>query len=61
MKMIIYKIMGVYHCTTKENYNARIQNARLIQRLEDFENASEIIEYYCQYFGCKTEDFDIIE
>ena len=61
MKMVIYKVLGVYHCTTEENYNARIQNERRIQRLWDFNSAEEIIEYYCKYFNSKPEDFTVIE
>ena len=61
MKMVIYKIFNVYHCTTEENYNARVQNARAIKKLADFENAEEIIEYYCKYFNSKPEDFIVIE
>lgn len=58
--MIIYKVMGEYRCTTKENYSARIQDARKIQNLKDFETAEQIIDYYCKYFGCKPSDFEII-
>lgn len=60
MKTVIYKSMGIYCTTTEENYNARIQNAFKVQKLRDFESAEEIIEYYCKYFGSKTEDFIII-
>lgn len=58
--MVIYKVGGIYYCTTEENYNARIQDARAIYKLETFDSAEEIIEYYCTHFGCKTEDFIII-
>ena len=60
MKMIIYKIDGIYYVTTEENYKARIQNARAIYKMQDFNSAEEIIEYYCKYCGSKTEDFIIL-
>lgn len=60
MKTVIYKAGGIYYATTEENYKARIQNARAIHKLEDFNSAEEIIDYYCTYFGSKTEDFIII-
>ena len=61
MKTVIYKVNGIYHCTNEENYNARVQNARQIKRLEDFESATEIIEYFNKYFGSTTEDFIVID
>lgn len=60
MKMVIYKAGGTYYVASEENYNARIQNARAIHRLEAFDSAEEIIEYYCNHFGSKAEDFIII-
>ena len=56
-KLIIYKSMNTLYVTNEENYRARIQNARAIHRMEDFETPQEIIEYYCKYFGSKPEDF----
>ena len=61
MKMVIYKSLGTYCVTTEENYNARIQNARAIHRMQDFNSAAEVIKYYCSHFGSKAEDFTIIE
>ena len=60
MKQVIYKSNGIYCVTTEANYKARIQDARAIHRLKDFESAEEIIEYFCTYCGSKTEDFIII-
>ena len=57
--MVIYKANGIYCVTTKENYNAGIQNARAIHKMQDFNSAEEIIEYYCKHFGSKPEDFII--
>ena len=59
-KTVIYKSNGIYYITSEANYNARIQNARAIQKMQDFNSAEEIIEYFCKYFGSKTEDFIII-
>lgn len=61
MKMVIYKSLGIYCVTTEENYKARIQNARAIHRLDAFDSAEEIIEYYCTHFGSKTEDFIVAD
>lgn len=59
MKKVIYKNFFGYCVTSEQNYNARIQNERLIQKCYDFENPIEIIEYYCNYFNCKRDDFII--
>lgn len=61
MKMVIYKCHGTYYVTNEENYNAVIQNAREIHKLQDFNSAEEVIEYFCKYFGSKDEDFIIIK
>ena len=61
MKIVIYKILGVYHTTTEENYRSRVVNARKVHKMDGFESADEIIEYYCRNFGSKKEDFIIIE
>jgi hypothetical protein len=55
MKQVIYKSLGVLCVTPEENHKARIQNARLIQRMEDFDSPKEIIDYYCRNGGlpCK--------
>lgn len=60
MKMVIYKSLGIYYVTTEANYNAYIQDARAIQKMQDFNSAEEIIEYFCTYCGSKTEDFIIM-
>ena len=60
MKMVIYQVNGVYCVTTEDNYNARIADARAIHKMQDFNSAEEIIDYYCQHFGSKQEDFIII-
>lgn len=61
MKMVIYKANGNYYVTAEENYNARIQNARAIHQMQDFNSAKEVIEYFCAHFGSKPEDFIIIK
>ena len=60
MKMVIFTRYGEFYVTTEENYNARIVDARAIHKMQDFNSAEEIIEYYCKYFGSKAEDFKII-
>lgn len=61
MKRVIYKSFGVYCVTTEENYNAPIQDANKICRMENFSNPEEIINYYCTYCGSKQEDFIIAD
>ena len=61
MKTVIYKENGIYKTTNEENYNRRIQNARQIHVMKDFESAEEIIEYYVKWFKCKEEDFIVID
>ena len=61
MKIVIYKVGETYYTTTEENYKARIQDARAIYKMQDFTSAEEIINYYCKYFGNKTEEFIIEE
>lgn len=60
MKTVIYKVAGIYHTTTEANYNARIQNARLIHKMQDFSSAQEIIDYYCVYFNSQPQDFIVV-
>lgn len=60
MKMVIYKSMGIYYITPEANYNARIQNARAIHKLEALESVPEVINYYCTHFGSQIEDFMVV-
>ena len=60
MKTVIYKENGIFKTTTEENYNARIQNARIICNWENFESAEEIIDYLIKYCNYKKENFIII-
>ena len=59
-KIVIYKKNGIWYTTPEDNYNAIVQNARLIHRMDGFTNPQEIIEYYCKYFGSTTANFIII-
>lgn len=59
MKIVIYKVNGAYYTTTEENYNAIIQNARLIHKMDGFTSTQEIIEYYCKYFNSNIDEFII--
>ena len=61
MKIVIFKQGGTYYTTTEENYNAKIQNARAIHKMDNFNSAEEIKDYYCEYFGSKPKDFIVIE
>jgi hypothetical protein len=46
---IIYECMGDVKMTTVDNYNARIQDARLIYDVSDFKNYTELTEYIDKY------------
>lgn len=59
MKKVIYKSMGVFYVTDSENYNARIQDANKIQRMDGFKSPEEIINYYCKWCKKKPEDFEV--
>lgn len=61
MKFVIYKSNGDFCVTTKENYNAIVQNAREIVKVVGFKTAEEIIEYYCKNIKTKPEDFIVIK
>ncbi len=61
-KLVIYKSLGKYRVTPESNYNARVQNARKVQKLDDFESADEIIDYYVKYgWANGKDDFKVIE
>lgn len=60
-KVVIYKVNGVLYTTTEKNYSARIQNARLIHKMDGFNSPQEIIEYYNKYFGTTADNFIIKE
>ena len=59
MKLVIYEQNETLCVTTAENYKARIQNARAVNRMTRFHSAEEVIAYYCKYLGCKAEDFEV--
>ena len=64
MKMVIYdnKTFNEYNVTSKKNYNSYVQNARKIHCFKKEEwTIEEIISYYCRYFECKQDDFEIIQ
>lgn len=46
----IYLENGLYKMTNKDNFNARIQNAREIMTLHGFTNVNDIIEYLNQWY-----------
>jgi nitrogenase subunit NifH len=60
-KMVIYKQNNVFYVTSKVNYNARIQNSRVVHKMSDFNSADEIIDYFCKHFNSKKENFEIVE
>lgn len=50
----LYLENGEFKMTTKQNFNARIQDARKITTLQGFSNSKECMQYLHKYF-------DIIE
>jgi hypothetical protein len=61
MKIVIYKVGETYYATNEANYNAKIQNARAVHKMDDFNSAQEIQDYFCEHLGSKPEDFIVIE
>lgn len=59
-KYVVYKKNDSYYGTPINNYNAKIQNARLITDLSNFNSAEEIIEYLIQYTNLNREDIVIV-
>lgn len=60
-KLVIYKALGTYCVTPESNYNKNMQNARAIQKLNDFESSREIMDYYNKYFGTNDDSFIVID
>lgn len=60
-KMVLYKTISGYEMTTAANYQATIQNARLITKLYEFETVQEILDYYEKYFKIPASDIYIVE
>ena len=50
----LYLENGEYKMTTKENFNARIQDARQIITLQGFTNANDCIKYLQKYYTIKV-------
>ena len=59
-KYVVYKKNGSYYGTPISNYNAKIQNARLITDLSNFNSAEEVVEYLIQYTNLNREDIVVI-
>lgn len=60
-KLVIYKALDDWCITPKSNYGASIRNSRKIQVMRGFSTPDEIIDYYCRYFNCKTDDFIVVD
>lgn len=60
-KTVIYRELGKFRATPKSNYGRNIMDARKVQRLDDFESAREIMDYYNKYFGTTDDDFEVID
>ena len=55
-KYVLYVEDGIIKGTVLENYNARIQNANMIQSFKDFENLEQVISYLLKYTNLNRED-----
>lgn len=66
-KLVIKKILGVYNVIPEEFFDFNrneiksMANARRIKKLNDFESAQEIIDYYCKWFNCTPDEFIVID
>lgn len=47
----IYVEGGLYKMTTKENFEARVQNEKVITKFEGFASCDAVIEYLKTYFN----------
>lgn len=55
-KYVLYKQSGVWYGTKQENYEARIQNANVIQSFKAFNSVDDIISYLSKYGHISKED-----
>lgn len=60
-KTVIYRELGKLRATPKSNYNINMQNVHKVQRLDDFDSAREVMDYYNKYFGTTDDDFEVID
>lgn len=61
-RVVIYKENGVYKTTPESNYNARIQNARKIHKIDWANSPKDIIDYFIKYgLANSSDDFKIVE
>ena len=65
MKQVLYfnKTQGCFYYTTEKNYNAYVQDARAIHKLQDcttVEDAYQFIENMCKFYNDKPENYKIV-
>lgn len=60
-RYIIYKTFTGIKGTTESNYNAHIQNARLIKNFNMFDNVQDVQDYIIKYFGYTSNNIIIID
>ena len=60
-KTIIFKQLGTLKTTSEDNFNARIWDARKIQKWDGFTTPDEIISYSVKYFNANPNDFIVDE
>lgn len=60
-KTVIYKSLGKFCATPESNFNINHQDARKIHKLDDFDSAREIMDYYNKYFHTTDDDFIVMD
>lgn len=56
MKNVIFRRNGALYMTSEENYNARIEDARKVTNLKDFNSFEEVVQYMCKWYNDAVED-----
>ena len=56
---ILYGTRRAYYLTTRDNYNARIQDARKITDFSGFNSVPEILNYIAMYSRVPLSDISI--
>lgn len=59
MKLVIYRCCGSLKVTTETNYYTPIRDANAVLDMSDFEDESEIINYFCDNCAKSKSDFII--
>lgn len=60
MTLIVYRILGIWHFTPEENYNAYVQDARKVHPIPWADTATEVVNYMKKYI-CHDGDTVVVK